>query len=129
MDEQVEPAGDEALVPAVAPPPRRGVTPRKQIHKAKAASRRQFSAEEKIRIVMEGIRGDQSIADPNDGEGRLPERAGLHWRYLVLRDRPRRCQEARARRWNAETGSIRCSGRGVRACPRGGSRRKTWRSR
>lgn len=63
MDEQVEPAGDEALVPAVAPPPKRGETARQQIHKAKAVSRRQFSAEEKIRIVMEGIRGDQSIAE------------------------------------------------------------------
>jgi hypothetical protein len=43
--------------------PKRGETPRQQIHKAKAVSRRQFSAEEKIRIVMEGIRGDLSISE------------------------------------------------------------------
>ena len=43
--------------------PKRGRTPRQQIRKAKAASRRQFSAEEKIRIVMEGIRGDLSVSE------------------------------------------------------------------
>lgn len=42
---------------------KRGETPRQQIRKAKAVSRRQFSAEEKIRIVMEGIRGDLSVAE------------------------------------------------------------------
>ncbi len=51
--------------------PRRGETPRQQIRKAKAVSRRQFSAEEKIRIVMEGIRGDISVSE-------LCRREGIH---------------------------------------------------
>ena len=64
MEEQVQvEAGAE--VPAVggSATPKRGETPRQQIHKAKAVSRRQFSAEEKIRIVMEGIRGDLSVSE------------------------------------------------------------------
>ena len=36
---------------------RRGETARQLIRRAKYASRRKFPAEEKIRIVMEGIRG------------------------------------------------------------------------
>lgn len=43
--------------------PKRGESPRQQIRKAKAASRRQFSAEEKIRIVMEGIRGELQVSE------------------------------------------------------------------
>ena len=64
MEEQVQvEAGAE--VPAVggSAAPKRGETPRQQIHKAKAVSRRQFSAEEKIRIVMEGIRGELSVSE------------------------------------------------------------------
>jgi transposase len=46
---------------------RAGDTPRQQIRKAKATTRRQFSAEEKparpgIRIVMEGIRGEEPVS-------------------------------------------------------------------
>ena len=41
---------------------RRGETPRQQIRKAKKATRRRFSAEEKIRVVMEGIRGEESVS-------------------------------------------------------------------
>jgi len=33
-----------------------------QIHKAKQVARRSFTAEDKIRIVMEGIRGEESIS-------------------------------------------------------------------
>ena len=51
--------------------PKRGETPRQQIHKAKALSRRHFSAEDKIRIVMEGIRGDISVSE-------LCRREGIH---------------------------------------------------
>ena len=50
---------------------KRGETPRQQIRKAKAVSRRRFSAEEKIRIVMEGIRGDISVSE-------LCRREGIH---------------------------------------------------
>ena len=44
------------------PPQRRGETPQQQIRKAKQVTRRQFSAEDKIRIVMEGIRGEEPVA-------------------------------------------------------------------
>lgn len=42
---------------------RRGETARQLIRRAKQASRRKFPAEEKIRIVMEGIRAEVSVAD------------------------------------------------------------------
>ena len=51
--------------------PKRGEAPRRQIRKAKAVSRRRFSAEERIRIVMEGIRGDISVSE-------LCRREGIH---------------------------------------------------
>ena len=58
MEAQV--AGNEVEEAVV---PKRGETPRQQISRAKALGRRQFSAEEKIRIVMEGIRGDISVSE------------------------------------------------------------------
>jgi transposase len=48
--------------PAAVPARKRGETPRQQIRKAKKATRRRFSAEEKIRIVMEGIRGEEPVS-------------------------------------------------------------------
>lgn len=39
-----------------------GETPRQQMRQAKATARRQFSAEEKIRIVMEGMRGEEPVS-------------------------------------------------------------------
>jgi transposase len=53
---------EATLAEAPGATPKRGETPRQQIRKAKANSRRQFSAEEKIRIVMEGIRGDEPVS-------------------------------------------------------------------
>ena len=50
---------------------RRGETARQLIRRAKVASRRKFPAEEKIRIVMEGIRAEVSVAD-------LCRREGIH---------------------------------------------------
>src|ERR1019366_3799945 len=50
---------------------RRGETARQLIRRAKQATRRRFPAEEKIRIVMEGIRAEVSIAD-------LCRREGIH---------------------------------------------------
>jgi len=50
---------------------RRGETARQLIRRAKQASRRKFPAEEKIRIVMEGIRAEVSVAD-------LCRREGIH---------------------------------------------------
>ena len=42
---------------------RAGETPRQQIRRAKHISRRHFGAEEKTRIVMEGIRGEISVSE------------------------------------------------------------------
>jgi transposase len=52
----------EPAQPAPAPPSKQGETPRQQIRRAKKMSRRRFSAEEKIRIVMEGIRGEEPVS-------------------------------------------------------------------
>ena len=71
MEEQVVQEGQEITESAPKAVPKRGETPRQQIRKAKAVSRRQFSAEEKIRIVMEGIRGDISVSE-------LCRREGIH---------------------------------------------------
>jgi len=50
---------------------RRGETARQLIRRAKQASRRRFPVEEKIRIVMEGIRAEVSVSD-------LCRREGIH---------------------------------------------------
>jgi transposase len=50
---------------------RRGETARQLIRRAKRASRRKFPAEEKIRIVLEGIRGEVSVTE-------LCRREGIH---------------------------------------------------
>jgi transposase len=42
---------------------RRGETPGQQIRRAKHITRRAFTAEDKIRIVMEGIRGEISVSE------------------------------------------------------------------
>ena len=51
----------EAKTPE-APKQKRGERPRQQIRKAKKVTRRRFSAEDKIRIVMEGIRGEEPVS-------------------------------------------------------------------
>ena len=61
--EQSEPGG--------ATKRRRGETPPQQIRKAKKATRRRFSAEEKLRIVMEGIRAEEPVSV-------LCRREGIH---------------------------------------------------
>jgi transposase len=63
--EVVSGGGAQPEAPAeAAPMPARkqGETPRQQIRKAKKATRRRFSAEDKIRIVMEGIRGEEPVS-------------------------------------------------------------------
>jgi len=79
MAEEQEQAG--AVVGKRERRPRGGETPRQQIRKAKAATRRQFSAEEKIRIVMEGIRGEEPVSV-------ICRREGIHATvyYRWLRD-------------------------------------------
>jgi len=61
----------EAVLPEGRTGGRRGETARQLIRRAKYASRRKFPAEEKIRIVMEGIRAEVSVAD-------LCRREGIH---------------------------------------------------
>jgi transposase len=62
---------EEAALPEGRAGGRRGETARQLIRRAKRATRRKLPAEEKIRIVMEGIRAEVSIAD-------LCRREGIH---------------------------------------------------
>jgi transposase len=52
-------------------PARAGESPRQLIRRAKQATRKRLPAEEKIRIVMEGIRGEVPVAE-------LCRREGIH---------------------------------------------------
>ena len=69
--EQHSPEEREPALPEGRAGGRRGETARQLIRRAKQASRRRFPAEEKIRIVMEGIRAEISVAD-------LCRREGIH---------------------------------------------------
>ena len=51
---------------------RKEVTPEKVVQEIRRKTRRQFSAEEKIRIVLEGLRGEESIATLCRKEGLAP---------------------------------------------------------
>jgi len=51
---------------------RSGETARELIRKTKQATRRKFPAEEKIRIVMEGMRGEVSVSELCRQEGIQP---------------------------------------------------------
>ena len=64
------------------------------------ATRKQYSAEEKIRIVLDGLRGEQSIAELCRREGiaegslQLVERVPRSWQAAARRrHRPRRDQQ------------------------------------
>ncbi len=61
-----EPAGTRPAAPR-----KQGETPSQQIRKAKLVGRRAYSAEEKIRIVLEGMR-DISASEPRRREGIHP---------------------------------------------------------
>jgi len=56
----------------------RGVSAEKVIKDIRRKTRRKFSAEEKIRIVLEGLRGEESIADLCRREGIS---ANLYYRW------------------------------------------------
>jgi transposase len=73
MEAQSEKIKDsqEQSEPGGATKRKRGETPPQQIRKAKKATRRRFSAEEKIRIVMEGIRAEEPVSV-------LCRREGIH---------------------------------------------------
>ena len=80
------------------------------------ATRRQFSAEEKIRIVLEGLRGEESIAE-------LCRREGIasSMYYSWSKDFPGGWQEAARRRHGAGCHARRCEGPASRGqCPEGG---------
>ena len=62
---------ERAALPSGRAGGRRGETARELIRRARRASRRKFPAEEKIRIVMEGIRAEVSVSD-------LCRRDGIH---------------------------------------------------
>ena len=70
MNEEVS-KSEQTSKPEGDSPARAGETARQLIRRAKHASRRRFPAEEKIRIVMEGVRAEVSIAD-------LCRREGIH---------------------------------------------------
>ena len=53
-------------------------TPEKVVQDIRRKTRRRFSAEEKIRIVLEGLRGEESIATLCRKEGLAPN---LHYRW------------------------------------------------
>ena len=57
---------------------RKEVTPEKVVEEIRRKTRRQFSAEEKIRIVLEGLRGEESIATLCRKEGLAPN---LYYRW------------------------------------------------
>jgi transposase-like protein len=58
-------------------------TARSLIRKAKQAARRRFSSEDKIRIQMEGVRGEIAVAE-------LCRREGIHPRRSPARSQQRR---------------------------------------
>jgi hypothetical protein len=60
-------------------PARAGEAPRQLIRRAKQASRRKFPAEEKIRIVLEGVRAEVSMAGLCRQEGIHPT---IYYRWL-----------------------------------------------
>jgi transposase len=57
---------------------KRGSDPESVVREIRRKTRRKFSAEEKIRIVLEGLRGESSIAELCRGEGISPN---LYYRW------------------------------------------------
>jgi transposase-like protein len=62
---------EESIRTEGASPARAGESARQLIRRAKQASRRKFPAEEKIRILLEGIRAEVSVVE-------LCQREGIH---------------------------------------------------
>ena len=56
----------------------KGVSSEKVVREIQRRTRRRFSAEEKIRIILEGLRGEESIADLCRREGLAPN---LYYRW------------------------------------------------
>ena len=58
--------------------PKKTKTSKQVISDIRRKTRRKFSAEEKIRIVLEGLRGEESVAELCRKEGISP---GLYYRW------------------------------------------------
>jgi transposase len=56
----------------------KGTNPEKVVREIHRRTRRRFSAEEKIRIILEGLRGEESIAELCRREGLAPN---LYYRW------------------------------------------------
>ena len=54
--------------------------PESIVREIKRRTRRKYSAEEKIRIVLEGLRGEQSITDLSRREGIHP---GIYYKWSI----------------------------------------------
>ncbi len=62
----------------------KGASPEQVVREIQRRTRRRFSVEEKVRIVLEGLRGEQSVAELCRREGLAPN---LYYLYGLL---PRR---------------------------------------
>ena len=56
----------------------KGASPEQVVREIQRRTRRRFSAEEKVRIVLEGLRGEQSVAELCRREGLAPN---LYYRW------------------------------------------------
>ena len=56
----------------------KGANPEQVVREIQRRTRRRFSAEEKVRIVLEGLRGEQSVAELCRREGLAPN---LYYRW------------------------------------------------
>jgi transposase len=72
-------ANAETAEATVSRKARSAQTARALIHRAKRASRRRFPTEDKIRIVLEGIRGEVSVAELSRREGMHPT---IYYKWL-----------------------------------------------
>ena len=93
----------------------------KTVRDIRRATRRQFSAEEKIRIVLEGLRGEESIAELCRKEG-ITQTLYYRWSKEFLEAGKKR---QKVRGWTAslcETGSSATTSMGSRGFPIAGAR-------
>jgi transposase len=73
----------------------KGASPEQVVREIQRRTRRRFSAEEKVRIVLEGLRGEQSVAELCRREGLAPNL------YYLEQGVPRSGEEAAAGRHDA----------------------------
>jgi transposase len=59
----------------------KGTSPEQVVREIHRRTRRRFSAEEKVRIVLEGLRGEQSVAELCRREGLAPN---LYYLYGLV---------------------------------------------